>query len=812
MWTRQSLTELPTSFLLCSSLLLLVLLPLGFGFRKVKGKAEAKQAKGSMAASTAPRRKKAGRGQQTSTPGAEGEQGASAFSASRAPQSVQSPPEEKPEPLGADGLPSGLSELVDDVAAHLSEEQRRTLLKLRRKLREVAKIESLLAEGAPVEETQRAKAETKPHLLAELSDLLALAGVNEAAGGGDGGFVVVTSGMSQSKLRNEEASQRAAAEATAEKMQAVFLKEAWGLQQQKEKLPQERPPQQKSNTRKSAKARKAGAGAGPGSDDEEAWTEVGAPKKETMTEEEAFARALARAKAASQRQAERVQNTSCVEYQRTRESLKSFRLFDAEGCVKVEELINQVVIDAQRGLFKEKTVDLTPMRNKYFFGFAYTYGAQREHPGARGIEAVWPPSETDPIPLWIRELLIEPLEKRGVVPKGWINSATINDYSPGGCIVSHIDPPHLFDRPIIGVNFFSDCNLVFGTSFSFPKEALQEISCSTPVYVHPCQQGYVSVLKGYSANDITHAIRPCDLPSRRASIILRRVLPTAPVLLAAKGTTMAVKDLPAEYLRPGEDVRASAVFLQRLSAAPSAGPAPAAAPSAFRSGRKAPASMLRDATKRFESGVIYSVLQESSAMSEVLLREILRRLTTSSGLGCASAFRRFAGRSILDFKLQGAEAMELLKPPFDALNPLLGVMVSMAAQSLRTGERLAVLQLIVNAFPDAGCEVKPHRHRCRQICVSVGSTRELEVEGQTLVMTSGDVLFLEGEMHSVPPARSQAGPRASVCLFYGSQAEHARQTISVNANDGWHGDSYWFVHPDDQTGDQPDEYAGVKSR
>jgi hypothetical protein len=27
------------------------------------------------------------------------------------------------------------------------------------------------------------------------------------------------------------------------------------------------------------------------------------------------------------------------------------------------------------------------------------------------------------------------------VPQDWINSAVVNDYLPGGCIVSHVDPP-----------------------------------------------------------------------------------------------------------------------------------------------------------------------------------------------------------------------------------------------------------------------------------------------------------------------------------------------------------------------------------
>ena len=54
-----------------------------------------------------------------------------------------------------------------------------------------------------------------------------------------------------------------------------------------------------------------------------------------------------------------------------------------------------------------------------------------------------------------------------MVRAGWINSAVINDYMPGGCIVSHIDPPQLFSRPIITVSFFSDSYLSFGCKVSF---------------------------------------------------------------------------------------------------------------------------------------------------------------------------------------------------------------------------------------------------------------------------------------------------------------------------------------------------------
>ena len=102
---------------------------------------------------------------------------------------------------------------------------------------------------------------------------------------------------------------------------------------------------------------------------------------------------------------------------------------------------------------------------KYFFGEGYTYGGQNQRRG-EGNEKLYPEGEVDPIPEWITEQVIKPVEEMGLVQPGWINSAVINDYRPGGCIVSHIDPPQLFDRPIITVSFFSDSFLSFGCKVS----------------------------------------------------------------------------------------------------------------------------------------------------------------------------------------------------------------------------------------------------------------------------------------------------------------------------------------------------------
>ena len=146
-------------------------------------------------------------------------------------------------------------------------------------------------------------------------------------------------------------------------------------------------------------------------------------------------------------------------------------LFDAGACDAIEERIDEVCRTADRGAYRVCTVDRAPLRNKwdtprlsqtayfcyllnpfrYFFGEGYIYGQQLGSLGARrppgpGSERLYPRGECDPIPQWIFDLVVTPIEESGIVPRGFVNSAVINDYYPGGCIVSHVDPPKLFSR------------------------------------------------------------------------------------------------------------------------------------------------------------------------------------------------------------------------------------------------------------------------------------------------------------------------------------------------------------------------------
>ncbi|XP_030066939.1 RNA demethylase ALKBH5 [Microcaecilia unicolor] len=212
------------------------------------------------------------------------------------------------------------------------------------------------------------------------------------------------------------------------------------------------------------------------------------------------------------------------EARKVKHGIRQVRLFSPDECLKIEGKIDEVVSRAEKGLYRDHTVDRAPLRNKYFFGEGYTYGSQLQKRGP-GQERLYPKGEVDDIPDWVHELVIKKLVQQRVIPEGFVNSAVINDYQPGGCIVSHVDPIHIFDRPIVSVSFFSDSALCFGCKFQF-----KPIRVSEPVVFLPVRRGSVTVLSGYAADEITHCIRPQDIKERRAVVILRKTRTEAPRL------------------------------------------------------------------------------------------------------------------------------------------------------------------------------------------------------------------------------------------------------------------------------------------
>lgn len=178
-----------------------------------------------------------------------------------------------------------------------------------------------------------------------------------------------------------------------------------------------------------------------------------------------------------------------AEARKVKSGIKQASIFTPEECAHIEAKIDEVVAKGDKGLYREHTVDRAPLRNKYFFGEGYTYGSQLEKRGP-GQERLYSKGEVDDIPDWVHELVIDRLVAHGVIPEGFVNSAVINDYQPGGCIVSHVDPIHIFERPIVSVSFFSDSALCFGCKFNF-----KPIRVTEPVLHLPVRRGSVTILR-----------------------------------------------------------------------------------------------------------------------------------------------------------------------------------------------------------------------------------------------------------------------------------------------------------------------------
>ena len=135
------------------------------------------------------------------------------------------------------------------------------------------------------------------------------------------------------------------------------------------------------------------------------------------------------------------------EAEKIKRSTDKKHLFDDAACRVIERKIDEVCKIARDGGYKKCTVDQTKLRDKYFFGAGYIYGAQMKTVSrGPGNEKLYPEGAVDEVPQWIFDLVVRPIEESGMIPKGFINNAVINDYRPGGFITSHIDPPQLFQR------------------------------------------------------------------------------------------------------------------------------------------------------------------------------------------------------------------------------------------------------------------------------------------------------------------------------------------------------------------------------
>ena len=86
----------------------------------------------------------------------------------------------------------------------------------------------------------------------------------------------------------------------------------------------------------------------------------------------------------------------------------------------------------------------------------------------------------------------------------------------GGKLLGHFDSPHLFQRPIIAIELFSAKRLSFGLKGQGMQPQEHHYGVDMP-------RGSVTIMEGYAANRINHAVRP--VREKVASLLIRRMHP-----------------------------------------------------------------------------------------------------------------------------------------------------------------------------------------------------------------------------------------------------------------------------------------------
>ena len=164
-------------------------------------------------------------------------------------------------------------------------------------------------------------------------------------------------------------------------------------------------------------------------------------------------------------------------------------------------------------------------RMKIFFGYRYAYNnclAYHRGPGKYdraeyNIPTLY--SDAPPLPNWILKICKRAADLEVIPRVEFIDMAVINLYAvPGQGLAVHIDPSSLFLRPILSARFFSESVLSFNVKGQYTGHRTHNI-------VIP--RGSLTVMEGYAANNVTHAVRHCDVKEKSCSVIMRGCLKAA---------------------------------------------------------------------------------------------------------------------------------------------------------------------------------------------------------------------------------------------------------------------------------------------
>lgn len=198
---------------------------------------------------------------------------------------------------------------------------------------------------------------------------------------------------------------------------------------------------------------------------------------------------------------------------------------DVDAALAGEKRAKESAVNAGRCPPPQLHASNNANRYKMFYGFRYEYNKHvpKNHVSARGewAERKIPKlfQDVPPMPPWIQALATRAREVGAVPSDDFVDMSVVNVYYRAGAKLSvHVDPSVLFKRPIISVRCFGAGTLSFCAKGQFEGHRLHKVD-------QP--RGAITVMEGYAANTVTHAVLCTDVKEKGCSVMLRGCVETA---------------------------------------------------------------------------------------------------------------------------------------------------------------------------------------------------------------------------------------------------------------------------------------------
>lgn len=137
---------------------------------------------------------------------------------------------------------------------------------------------------------------------------------------------------------------------------------------------------------------------------------------------------------------------------------------------------------------------------------------------------------------------------------------------------------------------------------------------------------------------------------------------------------------------------------------------------------------------------------------------------------------RTAKRKVLSWTYHNMYDWNTCHPDYEFLLPLLYKILYCANINVPEGHAMMPIQMFINYYENGTKSTPMHKHNCRQLTVSFGTTRVLKVINKEIELSHGQGIMLFREKHGVPKDESE-DPRISFNLFFTTDKE--ARTASV---------------------------------